>query len=193
LTPADPRTAASDDRENGPFGASGDLTSRLLMLAVAQLADAGLLPPGFTVLGSANTDWSTDDFRQHIADELDKHAPVASATRDAIVRMLSFAPADVTRPGLSAAPQPDPAHSAAPAGDLPDRPLPVRRARPPGARSPLCHLILDMLNSNPMLFIRGDEAEEAWRIIDPVTKAWTAEDVLMQEYPAGQTPPGPSS
>ena len=60
------------------FGASGDLTSRLLMPAVAQLAEAGLLPPGFTVLGSANTDWSTGDFRQHIAGELEKHAPVAS-------------------------------------------------------------------------------------------------------------------
>jgi hypothetical protein len=45
------------------------------MPAVAQLADAGLVPPGFTVLGSANTDWSTGDFRQHIAGELDKHAP----------------------------------------------------------------------------------------------------------------------
>jgi glucose-6-phosphate 1-dehydrogenase len=50
------------------------------------------------VLGSANTDWSTGDFRQHIAAELDKHAPVAPATRDAVVQMLSFAPADVTRP-----------------------------------------------------------------------------------------------
>ena len=80
------------------FGASGDLASRLLMPAVAQLAEAGLLPPGFTVLGSANTDWSTGDFRQHIAAELDKHAPVAPATRDAVVRMLSFAPADVTQP-----------------------------------------------------------------------------------------------
>jgi glucose-6-phosphate 1-dehydrogenase len=37
------------------------------------------------------------------------------------------------------------------------------------------HLILDMLNTNPMLFIRGEEAEEAWRIIDPVMNAWTAE------------------
>jgi glucose-6-phosphate 1-dehydrogenase len=55
------------------------------------------------------------------------------------------------------------------------------------------HLILDMLNSNPMLFIRGDEAEEAWRIIDPVMNAWAAGDVLMQEYPAGQAPPGPPS
>jgi glucose-6-phosphate 1-dehydrogenase len=52
------------------------------------------------------------------------------------------------------------------------------------------HLILDMLNSNPMLFIRGDEAEEAWRIIDPVMKAWSAGDVPMQEYAAGQEPPG---
>ena len=46
--------------------------------------------------------------------------------------------------------------------------------------------IRDMLDSNPMLFIGGDEAEEAWRIIDPVMNAWTAGDVPMQEYPAGQ-------
>jgi glucose-6-phosphate 1-dehydrogenase len=45
----------------------------------------------------------------------------------------------------------------------------------------------------PMLFIRGDEAEEAWRIIDPVMNAWTAGEVPMQEYPAGQAPPGPPS
>jgi glucose-6-phosphate 1-dehydrogenase len=80
------------------FGASGDLTSRLLMPAVAQLTEAQLLPPGFTIVGSANTAWSTEDFRQHIAGELDKHTPVAPATRDAVVRMLSFAPADVTEP-----------------------------------------------------------------------------------------------
>jgi glucose-6-phosphate 1-dehydrogenase len=48
------------------------------------------------------------------------------------------------------------------------------------------HLILEMLNSDPMLFIRGDEAEEAWRIIDPVMNAWSAGDVPLQEYPAGQ-------
>ena len=57
-------------------------------------------------------------------------------------------------------------------------------------RAPYANLILDMLNSDPMLFIRGDEAEEAWRIIDPVAAAWTAGDVPMQEYPAGQAPPG---
>jgi glucose-6-phosphate 1-dehydrogenase len=79
------------------LGASGDLTSRLLMPAVAQVAEADLLPPGFTIVGSANTDWSTEDFRHHIFAELEKHSTVAAASRDAVVRMLSFQPADVTR------------------------------------------------------------------------------------------------
>ena len=80
------------------FGASGDLTKRLLLPAVAQLAEAGLLPPGFTIVGSSNVGWSTDDFRQHIANGLEQFAPVTPATRDAVVKMLSFQPADVTRP-----------------------------------------------------------------------------------------------
>ena len=79
------------------FGASGDLASRLLLPAVAQLAEAELLPPGFTVVGSANTDWSTEDFRHHIFSELEKHSTVAPATRDAVVRMLRFQPAEVSR------------------------------------------------------------------------------------------------
>jgi glucose-6-phosphate 1-dehydrogenase len=55
------------------------------------------------------------------------------------------------------------------------------------------HLIEEMLRSDPMLFIRGDEAEEAWRIIDPVMQACSADDVPMQEYAAGEAPPGPVS
>jgi len=80
------------------LGASGDLTSRLLMPALAQLAEADLLQSGFTIVRSANTEWSTDDFRQHIAAALKKHSPVAAATRDAVVRMLGFQASDVTRP-----------------------------------------------------------------------------------------------
>ena len=82
------------------FGASGDLTSRLLMPAIAQLAEAGLLPPGFTVLGSANTDWSTEDFRQHIADGLGKHAPaVAPATPTPLSRCsASHPPTSLSQP-----------------------------------------------------------------------------------------------
>ena len=80
------------------LGASGDLTSRLLLPAVAQLAQADLLPPGFTIVGAANTEWSTEDFRAHIATELEKHAPVPGAARDAVVRMLGYQACDVTRP-----------------------------------------------------------------------------------------------
>jgi glucose-6-phosphate 1-dehydrogenase len=80
------------------FGASGDLTSRLLMPAVAQLAEAELLPQRFTIVGSAISDWSSEQFRQHIAGALKEHSTVAPATRDAVVRMLSFQPADVTQP-----------------------------------------------------------------------------------------------
>jgi glucose-6-phosphate 1-dehydrogenase len=51
------------------------------------------------------------------------------------------------------------------------------------------HLILEMLMNDPMLLIRGDEAEEAWRIIDPAMSAWTAGQVPMREYPAGGAAP----
>jgi len=80
------------------FGASGDLTSRLLMPAIAQLAEAGQLPQPFRIVGSAISDWSSDDFREHIAVTLKEHSPVAPATRDALVRMLNFQAADVTEP-----------------------------------------------------------------------------------------------
>ena len=80
------------------FGASGDLTSRLLMPAVAQLAEAELLPQPFTIVGSAISDWSSEQFRQHIAGALKEHSIAAPAARDAVVRMLSFQPADVTQP-----------------------------------------------------------------------------------------------
>lgn len=80
------------------FGASGDLTSRLLMPAVAQLAEAELLPQPFTIVGSALRDWSSEEFREHVAGALKEHSTVAPATRDAVVRMLSFQPADVTQP-----------------------------------------------------------------------------------------------
>ena len=72
------------------FGASGDLTARLLMPAIAQLAEGGQLPPDLSIVGSAATDWSSGDFREHIAVELGKHATVTPATRDAVVSLVSL-------------------------------------------------------------------------------------------------------
>ena len=80
------------------FGASGDLTSRLLLPAVAQLAEAELLPPELTIVGSDISDWSTDDFRQHIAGKLQEHATVSPAARDGVVSVLTYQSADVTQP-----------------------------------------------------------------------------------------------
>ncbi|WP_053236838.1 glucose-6-phosphate dehydrogenase [Sandaracinus amylolyticus] len=79
------------------LGASGDLTSRLLMPAIAELAEAELLPAGLRIVGSARRPWSTADFREHIATQLERHSKVAPATRDDVVRCLEYEPADVTR------------------------------------------------------------------------------------------------
>jgi glucose-6-phosphate 1-dehydrogenase len=85
------------------LGASGDLTGRLLMPAIAQLAEADRLPPGFVIVGAANTEWSTDDFREHIAAKLAQHAFVGAPARDAVVRALEFQPCDVTEPAALSA------------------------------------------------------------------------------------------
>ena len=50
------------------FGASGDLTARKILPALARLADRGVLDDGFTVIGVARTEWSDDDFRAHVTE-----------------------------------------------------------------------------------------------------------------------------
>ena len=49
------------------FGASGDLTSRKLMPALADLDKQGFLDARFTVIGVARTEMSDDDFRARMA------------------------------------------------------------------------------------------------------------------------------
>src|SRR5215469_6137358 len=52
-------------------------------------------------------------------------------------------------------------------------------------------LLLDVLDGNAALSIRGDEAEEAWRVVAPVLSAWSKDLVPLGEYPAGSDGPGP--
>lgn len=52
-------------------------------------------------------------------------------------------------------------------------------------------LLLDVLNGDPALSIRSDEAEEAWRVLAPVLSAWERDLVPLQEYPAGSDGPPP--
>ncbi len=53
------------------FGASGDLTKRLLVPSLYNLACDGLLADNFAVLGCANTEMSTEDFRARMSGEED--------------------------------------------------------------------------------------------------------------------------
>jgi glucose-6-phosphate 1-dehydrogenase len=50
-------------------------------------------------------------------------------------------------------------------------------------------LLLDVFNRDPALSIRGDEAEESWRVVTPVLDAWAKDIVPLQEYVAGSAGP----
>jgi glucose-6-phosphate 1-dehydrogenase len=50
-------------------------------------------------------------------------------------------------------------------------------------------LLLDLLRGDLTLSIRDDEAEESWRIIEPIIEAWCRGDVPLVEYPAGSAGP----
>ena len=54
-------------------------------------------------------------------------------------------------------------------------------------------LLLDVLNREPALSIRGDEAEESWRVVTPVLEAWAKDLVPLQEYAAGSDGPADQS
>ena len=52
-------------------------------------------------------------------------------------------------------------------------------------------LLADVLNGDSALSVRGDEAEESWRVLTPVLSAWSKDLVPLEEYPAGSDGPGP--
>ncbi|MFZ4281693.1 glucose-6-phosphate dehydrogenase [Streptomyces rhizosphaericola] len=56
------------------FGVTGDLSRKKLMPAVYDLANRGLLPPGFSLIGFARRDWEDEDFAQVVHDAVKEHA-----------------------------------------------------------------------------------------------------------------------
>ena len=46
-------------------------------------------------------------------------------------------------------------------------------------------LLLDVIKGDHSLFLRIDEVESAWKIVDPVLKVWATEREFIQTYPAG--------
>jgi len=83
ITPEfNPLRLSSDRRLNriaGPssliiFGVTGDLSRKKLMPAVYDLANRGLLPPGFALVGFARRDWEDQDFAQVVHDAVKQYA-----------------------------------------------------------------------------------------------------------------------
>ncbi|MCI1748944.1 MAG: glucose-6-phosphate dehydrogenase [Acidipropionibacterium sp.] len=56
------------------FGVTGDLSRKKLMPAVYDLANRGLLPPGFGLVGFARRDWEDEDFAQVVHDAVAEHS-----------------------------------------------------------------------------------------------------------------------
>ena len=56
------------------FGVTGDLSRKKLMPAVYDLANRGLLPPGFALVGFARRDWADQDFGQVVKEAVQQYA-----------------------------------------------------------------------------------------------------------------------
>ena len=56
------------------FGVTGDLSRKKVMPAIYDLANRGLLPPGFSLVGYARRDWADQDFAQIVHDSVRQYA-----------------------------------------------------------------------------------------------------------------------
>lgn len=54
---------------------------------------------------------------------------------------------------------------------------------------PYGEVLEGVLNGDPLLSVRGDTAEECWRIVEPVLESWAEGDVPLEEYDAGSAGP----
>ncbi|MFL6026856.1 MAG: glucose-6-phosphate dehydrogenase [Friedmanniella sp.] len=50
-------------------------------------------------------------------------------------------------------------------------------------------VLAGVLDGDPLLSVRGDTAEECWRLVDPVLQAWRAGQTPLDSYPAGSAGP----
>ena len=56
------------------FGVTGDLATKKLMPAIYDLANRGLLPATFALIGFARRDWADEDFGKLVCDSVRQHA-----------------------------------------------------------------------------------------------------------------------
>ncbi|WIE66344.1 glucose-6-phosphate dehydrogenase [Curtobacterium sp. MCLR17_036] len=58
-----------------------------------------------------------------------------------------------------------------------------------GELTPYGEVLNGIFHDDPLLSIRGDVAERCWEIVEPVVKAWKADEVPLEEYRAGSRGP----
>jgi glucose-6-phosphate 1-dehydrogenase len=78
------------------FGVTGDLSRKKLMPAVYDLANRGLLPPGFSLVGFARRDWEDQDFAQVVHDAVQEHSrtPFREEVWQQLSEGMRFIPGD---------------------------------------------------------------------------------------------------
>lgn len=59
----------------------------------------------------------------------------------------------------------------------------------PGELLAYAEVLSGILDADPMLSVRGDAAEQCWRILEPVLAAWAGDEVPLEEYAAGSRGP----
>ena len=81
------------------FGVTGDLSRKKLMPAIYDLANRGLLPPGFSLVGFARREWEDEDFAQEVHDAVKEHArtPFREEVWQQLIQGMRFVQGDVRR------------------------------------------------------------------------------------------------
>ena len=86
------------------FGATGDLTARFLLEAIAALRSAGELPDGFQLTGAGREEWDDQRFREWACAQLVRFAAgQPELVRQAVAAAARYHAADVTDPKSVAA------------------------------------------------------------------------------------------
>lgn len=76
------------------FGVTGDLSRKKLMPAIYDLANRGMLPPGFGLVGFARRDWQNQDFAKEVHDAVKENArtPFREEVWEQLLEGIRFVP-----------------------------------------------------------------------------------------------------
>ena len=86
------------------FGASGDLTKRLVVPALCHLVRARELPDEFTVIGVDHNDRTTEQWREMMAEAIQDAAQGEAGEKDVcswLVERMHYMRGDFTEPEIS--------------------------------------------------------------------------------------------